>query len=93
MAREVMHRSRTKMEPQVPAVPDWFQVPELTTRPEWTMARPPYREDSGMERVWSVVLTPVRAIALMFLWMTYQWWRTALVLGTIVGVILVWYVR
>lgn len=94
MAREVMRYSRTKMEPVepvAPIAPDWFQMPEITMRPDWTEVRPPYRADSTMERAWSTALVPLRAIALLFLWITFQWWRAALALGFLVLVITVWH--
>lgn len=90
-----------EMEPYKGAVPDytdavmppWFQVPEVTTRPEWTELRPPYREDSELEHYWSNIMMPLRALALGFLWISYSWYRAALFLGTIVLILIVFVAR
>lgn len=50
---------------------------DLTLRPEWTDMSPPYREESDVEMYWSRFTTPLRALALSFLWVTYTWYRFA----------------
>lgn len=74
-------------------MPPWFQAPELTTRPEWTELRPPYREESDLERRWSAIMMPFRAMALAFLWVSYTWYRAAFALATVVLVLLVFVAR
>jgi hypothetical protein len=66
--------------------PSWYQPVQLTERPEWTELRPPYNPDSKMEQVWSAWLTPLRFLALGFLWVTFAWYRTAVALGSIFAV-------
>jgi len=96
--RQAWNMASQEMEPYrgsgVPDVPDaymppWYQAPEITTRPEWTELRPPYREESDIERRWSTVMMVPRAMALGFLWITYTWYRTALLLVTVA---LIWIV-
>ncbi len=82
----------------VPDVPDaalapWFQPPEMTNAPEWITVRPPYRDDSKVERYWSVALMPLRALALGFLFITFKWWYTAIFMGTILLIIVVFVAR
>lgn len=82
----------------VPDVPDaalapWFQPPEMTNAPEWITVRPPYRDDSKVERYWSVALMPLRALALGFLFITFKWWYTGIFLGTILLIIVVFVAR
>jgi hypothetical protein len=101
MAREVVHRSRTNLAPNVPDVPDVplgpYQVPEWYTEPgtaqraEWLDLRPPYHPDSGLEHAWSTLLLVPRAMALVFLWLTFHWWRTALALGTVALLFTLWH--
>lgn len=81
-----------------PDVPDptmapWFQAPELTTAPEWITVRPPYREDSKVERYWSNTVMPLRALALGFLFLTWKWYYFAIFLGTILLIIVVFVAR
>lgn len=75
------------------AMAPWYMAPEMTSRPEWTELRVPYREDSKLERRWSLWLMPFRALALGFLWVTYQWYRTAFFLGTVLLVCVVFVAR
>ena len=82
----------------VPDVPDatmapWYQGPEMTARPEWTELRVPYREDSDLERRWSNVMLPVRAVALGTLWITYSVYRFGIFLAFAALIAVVFVVR
>lgn len=83
---DMFQKRRAELEPYQDAAP-WYAGPALTERPEWTELRPPYHPDSELEHTWSVVLTPLRAIALGLLWLTYAWYRFAIALGAV----LVWW--
>lgn len=86
------------LEPVRDAVPGtelapWFQAPEITTRPEWTELRVPYREDSTLERRWSACVLPLRFLALGFLWVTYSPYRFGIFLATVMLIWTVFIVR
>lgn len=93
MAHELEPVKGTAPDVPEPGMAPWFQAPELTMRPEWTELRPPYREDSNLERRWSVALMVPRALALGFLWITWTWWRTGIFLATILLILIVFLAR
>ena len=53
---------------------------------EWVSLRPV--EYTKIDEVWSKWITPLRAPALAWLWITYRWHRVAILLATIAAVIL-----
>lgn len=55
--------------------------------PDYVDLRPP--SDTEFEEWWSKIVTPFRGLALVFLWLTYRWWRFAVFVITIVLIILV----
>ena len=71
----------------------WFQAPEMTARPEWTELRAPYREDNDLERKWSVIVLPVRFLALGTLWITFSVYRFGIFIAFVTLIALVFYVR
>lgn len=88
MAREVELRKSAApvpVQPDSADVPAWYQpVEHVEHVPDWMELRPPYRPDSELEHGWSVALTPFRAVALVFLWITYRWYRCALLVLAII---------
>jgi hypothetical protein len=64
---------------------------QVYNRPDWTEMRPP--ANSRVQEWWSKLIMPYRASLLTRLWLTWAWWRPAillLILGTIA--LLLWIV-
>lgn len=54
----------------------------MTDRPEFLEMRPRYNPESRIERTWSLVVTPFRGAALLFLWLTDSVYKFALIVCT-----------
>lgn len=66
----------------VPIRPDWQGATPVSHVPEWYDIRVPYLETSNWQQMYSLVMIVPRCAALGFLWVTYQWWRLAITVGT-----------
>lgn len=55
--------------------------------PDYLEIRPP--AETEFQELWSKIVTPLRALAHAFLWITLYWWRVAILIITIVLIILV----
>lgn len=51
----------------------------------------PNSPDANIQEVWSSVVWPFRALALVFLWVTVAWWRFALAVVTVALVLTAMY--
>lgn len=63
---------------------------QFVDRQDYTVARPP--ANTRIQEKWSKVITPYRRTLLFRLWITYTWWRPAilfLILATIATLIIV----
>lgn len=54
--------------------------------PDYVVIRPPETGGVIQDR-WSKIMTPFRAVAHGFLWITLYWWRTAILLATLAGIV------
>lgn len=55
---------------------------------EWSVIRPP---DTGkVQAQWSKLITPVRALAIGFLFLTLYWWRFAIAVLIVVTIVTLW---
>lgn len=62
---------------------------KMPDRAEWLNLRPPFDPDSNAQERWSAAVMPVRAVCLAILWVTVNWWRSAIAVGTIVALVLI----
>lgn len=69
----------------VPYVP--MQSSGRYDAPDYVDLRPP--ADTELQEWWSKIVTPFRALALAFLWLTFAWWRFAIFIVFITTIILV----
>jgi hypothetical protein len=63
----------------VPVAPYQPRYP-IDNVPDWAVARPPFDPDSKIQLWWSRLLTLPRALAIGFLLVTVNWWRSAILL-------------
>lgn len=68
-------------------MPDWFGTGTYQNEvPDWHVVRPP---DTGkVQTQWAKVVMPFRAMAVGFLWLTLYWYRTALALGAVSALVI-----
>lgn len=66
--------------PHVPAI-QRFDVPD------YVVIRPPETGGAIQDR-WSKIVTPTRAVAHAYLWITLYWWRFAILVATVAAVII-----
>lgn len=91
MAKEIARTTRGTVEPYhggpdgdellpyAPMVTQSFEVPDYVS------LRPP--ETGGLQDGWSKIMTPFRFVALSFLWITFYWWRTALLVAVVLMIV------
>lgn len=73
---DIIKRGDEDSSPQ-PYWPANYHQPSVEL-PDWAQIRPPAHPDSDIQKIWSSVMMPLRAIAIAFLWVTLHWWRAAL---------------
>jgi hypothetical protein len=83
MAQDMDHVRTGVARPVVPAGPEWYPEPQIVTPVrstqdwEWaTQIRPPALSGTLQEK-WAKAVSPFRAMAFGFLWLTWHWARTA----------------
>lgn len=89
MAKEIARTTRGTVEPYAggpegdellpypysPITPQSFDVPD------YVVLRPP---DTGkVQAEWAKIMVPFRFVALAFLWITYFWWRFAILIALV----------
>ena len=57
--------------------------------PDHLALRPP-ETGSRIQDQWSRLITPLRAPALAWLWLTAYWWRPAILTGLVVALVTLW---
>jgi hypothetical protein len=78
-----------EIEPSPNGFTPWEPQVIVTERPDWTELRPPYHPDSAIEVFWSNWLTPMRGVALGFLWITFTWLRSAIFVSVIIALLMI----
>jgi hypothetical protein len=91
MAKEIARTTRGTVEPYAggpegdellpysPITPQSFDVPDFVA------LRPP---DTGkFQAKWAAIMMPFRWLALAFLWITFYWWRTAILIALVLMIV------
>lgn len=60
----------------------------VETVPSWSRIRVPARPDSDVQITWQKIVYVPRALAVAFLIITETWWRSALVAGTALALLI-----
>lgn len=76
--------------PYADVPPGYYPDPITSDVPSWIEPVPKYREDSDIQRWWSYIMRWPRFVAIAFLWLTDEWWKSAIAVSTITTFIIIY---
>lgn len=91
MAKEIARTTRGTVEPYMGGpegdelMPYFPMTPQSFDVPGYVALRPP---DTGkFQEKWAKAVLPLRFVALALLWVTFYWWRTAILFAVVLMIV------